>query len=639
MGSGIAAQIANSRAKVLLLDIPSKEVDRSSIARAAVAKMHKTKPAPLSHPKRAELISVGNLDDDLDKIKDCQLVIEVIVEKLDVKHSLYTKLLPHLRLDTILASNTSTLPLKHLKENLPEDVARRFMITHFFNPPRYMRLLELITDKTTDPKALEAASWFVTHRLGKSIVRSNDTPGFIANRIGCFLLELVLRKTIQYRMQVEDVDRLLTEKLSLPSTGIFGLYDLIGLDVMSLIAKSLIADLPSDDRFVQIYTDVPLVQKMIADGYTGRKGLGGFYRMRDEGGKKVKEVIDLETGEYKAFSIRAEPEEENQAITEIMDEFESYVRSLVPEVTDNPNDIDRAMKLGYSWKYGPFELFNLGDGIAQKEKGSIGRIVPEDYYIFDIGTKMNCLTSDAFHRLMEAVQKAESEQKPLYIYSEASNFSAGADLKFLLEKIQARNWDAIEDYLKLGQKAMMCVKNARVPVISCALGVALGGGCELLLHSHFVVANQQLSAGLVEASLGLIPAFGGTKEMVLRSKGDAKLLEKLLGNIIRQNKSTSADYFSEDYIVPLYINMNQDYLLEEAVSFHKKQTNITWSDTLDPFELDDDIDEHTKLIAQKLEVFKNKSMSEDELLACERQIFMELVRMPIVEERIKKIVR
>ena len=660
MGSGIAAQIANSGRQVLLLDIVSKDTDRSSVARRALAKMNSGKSPQLSHPKRLEFITVGNLDDDLYKIKDCWLIIEVIVEKLNIKQELYNKILPFLSLDAILASNTSTIPLRRLKETMPTSLSQRFMITHFFNPPRYMPLLELVTDQTTDAKAIELISDFITKGLGKSIVRCNDTPGFIANRIGCFLLELTLRKAIKHKADVETLDLILSEKLTLPSTGIFGLYDLIGLDVMSLIAKSLIAALPPDDRFLEIYTEVPLIQKMIKDGYTGRKGLGGFYRIREENGGKVKEVIDLETGEYSVslgldarFSggsrdPREPKPEENRCIAEILTEFETYVRSLVPEVTNNPDDIDRAMKLGYSWKKGPFELFSSrelpsshltrGSHEARKTLGS----TPEGNNIFNINTKLNCLSPEVFTRLIKAV---ESTAEPLYIYSQAPNFSAGADLKFLLQNIQDKDWCAIEDYLKLGQKAMLVVKYAPYPVISCARGVALGGGCELLLHSHSVIAHQQLSAGLVEASLGLIPAFGGTKEMILRSGGNKDSLIKLLGNILRQNKSSSADYFAEDYLTPLHVNMNTDYLLDEATVITTSVANnllvMTDSDLikLPHFTLEvEGFKENTKTIAKELTALSGKRMSEEDLLIFEREVFMKLVREAEVENLIKKVV-
>ena len=643
MGSGIAAQVANSGTKVLLLDIVSKDSDRSSIARGAVVKMLAAKPPPLSHPKRAELIAIGNLDDDLGKIKDCQLIIEAIVEKLDVKHNLYVKLLPYLNPDTILASNTSTLPLRSLKNGLPDDVASRFVITHFFNPPRYMRLLELVTDKTTNNQITEDVNWFARHRLGKSIVESNDTPGFIANRIGCFLLELVLRKTIDHRLNVDTMDQMMIERMQLPSTGIFGLYDLIGLDVMKLIAQSLVGSLPNKDRFVEIYTNVPIVQKMIDEGYTGRKGRGGFYRLNTNDSQKIKEVIDLNTGAYRAIRYNTqglEVTEYHEAIESIMKEFEGYVRSLVPEVTSNPTDIDRAMKLGYSWRYGPFELF---DGAFSHEPR--GQDTRYSQNIFDINTKMNVLSPDVFTRLIEAI---ESAKQTLYIYSDSPHFSAGADLKFLLQKIQDKDWKTIEDYLKLGQKAFMAAKYSTIPVISCARGVALGGGCELLLHSHKVIANQQLSAGLVEVRLGLIPAFGGTKEMVLRAAGDDVLLQKLLGNIIRQNKGTSADYFAEDYLVKLDVNMNEDYLLEEALATSQAPINQLYQppapsigrSKIPSFVLDvDAADDNTKSIAKIMEDgLSGKDMNEADLLDFERESFMRLVKKPEVERRIKAII-
>lgn len=680
MGSGIAAQVANSGVRVLLLDVVSREKDRSSIARSSVAKMHNTKPRPLSHPKRAELITVGNLDDDLALIKDCDLVIEVIVEKLDAKHELYNKLLPYLTSKTILVSNTSTIPLAQLVKNLPVRFAQRFMITHFFNPPRYMPLLELITDQATDSEVIKNVSEFVTKKLGKSIVRCNDTPGFIANRIGCFLLELVLSKSIEYKLDIDAVDYILIQKLTLPTTGIFGLYDLIGLDLMSLIAESLLASLPTNDRFAKIYTKSLLVKKMIEEGYTGRKGLGGFYRTKKEGSNEIKEVIDLQTGVYREVYYTKESKDLDsnklskdfdKAITQILSEFESYIRSLIPEVTENPDDIDRAMKLGYSWKFGPFELFGSNNKKASIDSNSAANLSVNDQ-VFDINTKMNCLTHDSFHRLMEAIQDAETIDKPLYIYSEKPNFSAGADLKFLLQKTQDNDWQAIEDYLKLGQKTMLRVKYAKIPVIACAKGFALGGGCELLLHSRLVVANQQLRAGLVEVSLGLIPAFGGMKEMVLRSSGDKKLLIKLLDNILKQNKGTSADYFSEDYLVPIYLNMNEDYLLEEALlkynhqkkqdclvngrrnhnstpsikdsSFNKTLNSgvnsifLTDKISLPHFSIETDgLDNHTKSIAKYIEGLSGKEMDEKELLAFEREIFMKLIGEPLVKTKILKI--
>lgn len=626
MGSGIAALIANSSYKVILLDIlDTNSQDRNGITNKAFEKLLIQKPPPLSHPSRAEFISIGNLEDDIHLISECDLVIEVIVEKIEIKYQLYKKILPYIKHDAVLASNTSTLPLKLLKVGLPQEVKSRFVITHFFNPPRYMELLELITDHETDPKIIDRISKFIIHGLGKTIVRCNDTPGFIANRVGCFLLELVVRKTIQKNLDPLVVDRIFTNLFGLPSTAIFGLYDLIGHDVMQLISSSLIKALPKTDRYKQIYLETPILDQMTKFGLIGRKGNGGFYRMSVVNGKKVKEVIKFSDLSYTICS------QENSSIgfstiddllndnsnygvffNEVLFEFYTYIYSLIPSVTNNPCDIDRAIKLGYSWKVGPYELLenNIGGGVTwllkqanirnielpiiQKltsnktnidSKGIIKVILSnndaklchyQDSLVFSINTKMNCLTKDTFILLIDAVEYAENNGKNLYIHSKSKNFSAGADLKLILSYMENKNFKAIDELLLLGQKAMMRLKYSSINIISCPLGAALGGGCEILLHSDFIVGHSELNTGLVELSVGLFPSFGGTKEMFLRSLAQKDKLIKNLNNIIISNKSTSADYFCFDYgIENLQIVMNKDYLLEDALKLDlpKKITN------------------------------------------------------------------
>jgi len=240
------------------------------------------------------------------------------------------------------------------------------MIIHFFNPPRYMKLVELVTNDNTAINIIKKVEHFLTKTLGKTVVRCNDTPGFIANRIGCFLMEITLRKTIEHKLDIESVDHIFNKYLGLPSTGIFGLYDLIGIDVMRLISTSLAEALGKNDRFSQVYSLLPLIQKMIDDGYIGRKGKGGFYRITDT---KDKEVMDLQSMTYRTLStdtenfsdisnILARKDNTGAAFREIIEEFGSYIMSLIPSVTSSSADIDIAMKLGYGFKYGPFELFS-----------------------------------------------------------------------------------------------------------------------------------------------------------------------------------------------------------------------------------------------------------------------------------------
>ncbi len=699
MGSGIAALAANAGIKVLLLDIKSDD-DPNLITKTAITKMLTSKPAPLSHPSRADFITPGNLEDDLDKIRDCGLIIEVIIEKLEVKQDLYKKLLPFLLPTTIVASNTSTLSLKSLKAKLPEWMAKNFMILHFFNPPRYMPLLELVTDKGTSKEAKTTAHDFITHTLGKEIVECKDTPGFIANRIGCFLLELVLRKTIKYELEIEIVDQVFSKYLSFPSTGIFGLYDLIGIDVMRLISSSLLNSLPSDDSFAIMYTPLEQITQMIETKYTGRKGLGGFYRLRVEGGVKSKEVLNLESMEYSPLKnelldygninhLLASNNNLSKGINEILLEFGHYICTLVPEVSANIYDIDRAMRLGYSWKYGPFELYHrvIDNGFEwinkhtkyndaafikskqysyiKNEKFSednsiLPRVMLEqimkndlclvselknDALCFSITSKMNVLNEEVFKCLIETITYAEAKKKKIYIYSDFSHFSVGADLKFILQQIEEKNWARIDSFLDLGQRAMMRMKYAKVPIIAAASGLALGGGCELLLHSHHIIAHEQLSAGLVEVGVGLIPAFGGTKEMVMRGRGSPELLIRNLKNIILQNKSASADYFAKDYMVDLSINMNRKYLLQEAMDLTLKRKPAGAAEarvTIPAFDLEKSLDftaldRHSFRIIALLQNISGKSMNEQELLELEREIFLELAQTPEVEQKIRKV--
>ena len=370
MGSGIAAQVANSRTKVLLLDIVDEKSDNpSSIASVAYQKLLEQKPAPLSHPSFASYITVGNLRDDLTRVKECDLIIEVIVEKLEIKHSLYEKLIPYLKEDSVIASNTSTLPLAKLKEKLPSDVKNRFIITHFFNPPRYMELLEVISDENNDKDLLYKCTEFIRQQLGKTIIPCNDTPGFIANRIGCFLLEMTTRKAIEQNLNPVVIDQIFTKLLGFPNTGIFGLYDLIGHDVMALISKSLTSALNANDKYHEICTKSEILSVLSGKGYLGRKAGMGFYKITKQDGQTHKQIFDFKTLDYVDIKVEETPKTIGELLNnknnysdffkEILTSFFTYVMGLVPEISNSIEDIDLAMKLGYSLKYGPFQLIEL----------------------------------------------------------------------------------------------------------------------------------------------------------------------------------------------------------------------------------------------------------------------------------------
>lgn len=690
MGSGIAAQIANSRTKVILLDIADKNsTDKNTIVKSAFEKLFSQKPAPLSHPDYAQYIQIGNLDDDLDAIKEADLVIEVIVEKLEIKHSLYNSILPYLKPSAILASNTSTLPLKKLKEQLPDEVKKRFIITHFFNPPRYLELLELVTDQDTSLAIIPEISQFLTKKLGKTIVNCNDTPGFIANRVGCFLLELVVRKALINNLDPVIIDQIFSKYLGFPATGIFGLYDLIGHDVMALISNSLLSSLPQNDLYHQIYQPVHVLEQMATAKLLGRKTGAGFYKIsKDSNGNTKKEVISLDNLQYVEASLNSLPyanleqlidtdDKYGKFIDDVLTTFFKYITSLIPSVTEHPDNIDEAMKLGYNLKFGPFELMqrlsinnsgsyvsnnkilpNIGTKFLEtSEKAIMIQLIlenkaadfgtVEDRYIFRITSKMNVLDNDVFNLLVDAIAYCEARGENLYIYPRGSNFSAGANLLYLKNCIENKDIKSLETFIHNGQKAMMAIKYAKIPVIACARGVALGGGCEILLHSSVVIGHQNLNAGLVELGVGLIPGWGGVKEMFLRSKGDKKELLKGLGNILWQNKSSSCYQFGQDYMTKCKENMNKNFLFREAMTMNLdgfKPINVSSNIELPKIDLKSEFDT-SAFNALQLDVLEflqtiinQQSVSEELLLGYEKEKFAQLAFRPLALENIKKVV-
>ena len=376
MGSGIAAVLANAGIPTLLLDIvPKGADDRNMLAKGAIEKQAKGGAPGFAHPRFKKLITPGNLEDDLDKLAEVDWIVEVVLEKLEVKHDVYKKINPKRKKGSIVSSNTSTIPLSHLLEGMPSDLANDFIITHFFNPPRFMRLLEVVKSPSFDAARFESFKSFADITLGKGVVGAKDTPGFLANRIGVYWLTAALIDAQTMGIRVEDADAVMGKPLGFPKTGVFGLYDLIGIDLMPLIAAEMLNTLPTNDPFRALYALPDLVKKMIADGYTGRKGKGGFYRLAVEAsGKKSKEVIDLKTGDYRPekksrlesvdaakaglAALFNHQDIGGQYAASVMLKTLHYAASLVPEISDDIDAIDAAMRMGYNWKYGPFELID-----------------------------------------------------------------------------------------------------------------------------------------------------------------------------------------------------------------------------------------------------------------------------------------
>lgn len=603
MGSGIAAQIANAGVPVLLLDIVPKDAgDRSAIAKGAIDKLLKADPAPLMSKAAANLITPGNIEDDLGQLADVDWVVEAIIERVDLKQALYKRLEGKRKAGSILSSNTSTIPLSQLIAGLPETIARDFCITHFFNPPRYMRLLEVVGGPSTRPEAIAAISEFGDVMLGKTIVHAKDTPGFVANRIGVYWMQAAVTGALDLGLSVEEADAVMGRPIGAPKTGIFGLLDLVGLDLMPHVDQSMAGSLKPDDPYVTLRRDWPLLTRMIADGYTGRKGKGGFYRLNTEGGGRVKESIDLKTGAYAPSTparlesadaakggLRAlvtHQDKGGQYAWSVLSKLLSYTASLVPEIADNVVEIDQAMKTGFNWKRGPFEMIDqLGaqwfadklqeerrevpklldaaakaggfyrlendkpqyfgaDGAYHDVKRPDGVLLLSDIKLaskpiarngsaslWDIGdgvaclefhSKMNALDQDSLGLLKQALDHVGKKMKALVIHNEAENFSVGANVGLALFAANVALWPMIEDLIGQGQAVYKAVKYAPFPVIGAPSGMALGGGCEILLHCAAVQAHAETYMGLVEVGVGVVPGWGGCKELLLRHQPGPK---------------------------------------------------------------------------------------------------------------------
>jgi 3-hydroxyacyl-CoA dehydrogenase len=592
MGAGIAAHVANAGVPVLLLDIvPPGADNRNVIAESAIAKMQKADPAPFMSKSAARLVTPGNTEDDLAKLADCDWIIEAVVEKLDIKQALYRRIDAVRKAGSVVSSNTSTIPLTALTKGLGEKFARDFLITHFFNPPRYMRLLEIVTSPQTRSDALEAVERFADFKLGKSVVHCKDRPGFIGNRLGVYWLQTAVVEAFDLGLEVEEADAVMGKPMGFPKTGVFGLLDLVGLDLMPHIHASMTAALPKNDPYQQAVRDLPLIDRMLSEGYTGRKGKGGFCRLKRDGGAKIKEVLSLKTGEYRPqqkaeLDIPKDLKAQLAADTKagryawaVMARTLSYAAMLVPEVADDIASVDEAMRLGYAWKQGPFEMIDrLGtewfvarlekDGLPVPEllRSAAGRpfyrvengrrqmLGPDGAYhdlvrsdgvllledikltrepllkngsaaLWDIGdgvacfeftSKLNTIDADIMALLAKATKLVARDFKAMVIYNEGTAFSAGANLGLALFAVNIAAWPILEQMITEGQAVYKGLKYAPFPVVGAPSGLALGGGCEILLHCDALQAHAESYIGLVECGVGLIPAWGGCKEMLHR---------------------------------------------------------------------------------------------------------------------------
>ncbi len=564
MGSGIAAHLCNANVPVTLLDL------KTEISEKARERIYKSRPPLLIDKSKINNIKVGNISDDFDVVKDADWVVEAVVERIDVKHQIYEKIFKTRKDGAIVSSNTSSIPIKVLSEHLTDEEKKDFCITHFFNPVRYMGLLEIVKNENNDLNKINQLKEFCEIELGKGAIICNDTPGFLGNRVGVYAMQVAMTEAFKMKFSVEEADAIFGRPMGIPKTGVFGLYDLIGIDLMADVLKSFIKELPESDEFHEVAKEIPLVKKLIETGYIGRKGKGGFYRMNKAGATKVMEAINLETGDYspsKKIDVKSDKVDLKALINRkdkygeyawsVLSRIIKYASSLVPGITKEFNDIDEAMRLGFNWAKGPFEMLeeigvqNFFDKVddfkgnnflenlsktknenfyGERQKytniETLGKVKKaatsldgndsakiyrfNDYNIVEFTTKANVLDYDS----MDALKKATD--KPLIIINESMQFSAGVNLTYTMEFADKNDFKSIEKFIKYFQETCKHLKYSKYPVISAPSGLTLGGGFEVMVQSNFVASHTNIVVGLVETIVGLIPAGGGCKEMLAR---------------------------------------------------------------------------------------------------------------------------
>ena len=612
MGAQIAAHLANAEVPVVLFDLPASAGDPNGIVRKAIDGLKKLEPSPLASKDRVAYIDASNYEQHLDQLKDCDLIIEAIAEKMEWKDDLYRKIAPFISPQAIVASNTSGLSINRLSEGLPEAMRAQFCGIHFFNPPRYMHLVELIATRSTAPELLDKLESWLVSRLGKGIVRARDTPNFVANRVGVFSILAVMHHTQQFGLGFDVVDALTGPIIGRPKSATYRTADVVGLDTLAHVIKTMQDTLGGDtpDPWHGFFTTPTWLSNLIGQGALGQKTRGGIFRKE---GKAIK-VLDLATQGYRDTAGEIAPEvlailknrnpaekfaqlqacahPQAQFLWAIFRDIFHYVAFHLADIADNARDLDFAMRWGFGWAQGPFESWQAAGwkAIAEAVKSDIdgGRamskaalpawvfsrdgvhtatgsysasadaikprsalpvyrrqIFPErvlgekvvtgttvwenegvrlwtlpqidsEIAIVSIKSKNHTLGRDVIIGMQEAIVRAEADYQGMVVWHEAP-FAFGANLKEVTEAINAGQFDLLEGYVAEFQKSSMALKYARVPVVAAVQGMALGGGCEYLMHCARRVIALESYIGLVEAGVGLIPAGGGCKEFAIRA--------------------------------------------------------------------------------------------------------------------------
>jgi 3-hydroxyacyl-CoA dehydrogenase len=684
MGARIAAHLANAGVPCILLDIVPTELTgeekakgltlsdpgvRNRIVRAGLEAAKKSRPAAFFTPENPRLISIGNFEDDLQLCGAADWIIEAVAENLEIKRNLLARVEQHRKPGSIVTTNTSGLPIHLIAEGRSDDFQEHWAGTHFFNPPRYMKLVELIPGPKTRPDVLEELDDVCDRRLGKGVVVAKDTPNFIANRVGTFSMLNALRLMTELQMTVEEVDACTGPAVGWPKSATFRTADIVGLDVLVHVVRNIYENVPQDESR-DLYRVPPLVEEMIKRGWLGEKAGKGFYqRVKKDGDSEILS-LDWQKMEYRprqkarfasietGKSVEDTRERLRMLVAPALDgsggdkaskflwgslsEMCLYAARRVPEIADRVVDVDRAMRWGFAWELGPFEIWDtigvarmaralekqvkalpplvselLSAGKSSFYESEEGRasyfdvtasaykpvVEPEGVMILkslkdrsktvegkagasliDLGdgvvccefhSKMNAIGGDIVAMIHAGLKRLETDFDAMVIANQATNFSVGANLMLLLISAQDEEWDDIHLAVRQFQRVNMAIKYAPRPVVAAPQGMALGGGCEISLHAARIHAAAEAYLGLVETGVGLIPAGGGTKEMLIRANEHAAgsedldlfhALKPVFENIAMAKVSTSAEearslgYLRRDDLIA----MNRDRLVADA---------------------------------------------------------------------------
>ncbi len=619
MGSGIAAHLANAGIPCLMLDIvPPQLTDedrkkglteaspafRNRFAMKGLEGIKKSRPALLYSVKDLKLISIGNFDDDLAKAAECDWIVEVVTENLAIKKALYDKIEKLWKPGTIVTSNTSGIAISQMMEGRGKEFRRHFLVTHFFNPVRYMKLLELVAGADTDPEILRGVAEFGERRLGKGIVYGKDTPNFIGNRIGVFAMMYAMHAMVADGLSIEEVDKILGPAMGRPKSAAYGTADLVGIDTLLHVSDNVYKNLPADPAR-ELFLPPPFVSEMVKRGWLGRKAKSGFFKMEGKGEEKKKFVLDYRTMDYRPAgkvsypSLEAAKGEEDVGARirkvisgddkaaayawKVLSESLLYSAKRIPEISDDVVNVDNAIKWGFNWTLGPFETWDaIGFAESVERMRKEGKEIPgnvekmlaggnKSFYrrrdgvleffdfasngykpvpvskdviflpaladrnkvvrrnpgaaLYDIGdgvlcleflTKMNTIDGDIVSMMNEGVDLAEKEFAGMVIANHAENFCVGANIMLVFMAAQNKDFGAIEKMVAEFQKACMRLRYSERPVVAAPAGMALGGGAEICMGADRIRAAAETYMGLVEVGVGLLPAGGGTKEMILR---------------------------------------------------------------------------------------------------------------------------